>query len=391
MRPWSLTKVHEGLNARYVPDRTATAATEQATATGLIEATATNSECLPVSKEAKLEPCIYCHKLFDTRLGQGDHIIPASLGEFEGDQRFRGACPTCNNAIGRAEQQLPGAGPESFFRAIAKPHSRRTQKRGTSRAQGALGAPAPTFKADMGAYSLLVEPSIDDPRDVEPPDQLIVRDGHGQDHNIRLYPGIRASQIEQQVMLLGIGAVREVTLHCDIPESTSYMRTVSEVWPSMKANEMSDIPGGTQKVPIRGEFRVTVPYFQAIAKIGFHYYLMHSRRGYRGDEPHFAEVRQFILNGGAVSRFISRSDGGLRLPFGRQTDGRFTSPAGWCHILAADEAADEARAIVRLFVGPGHVPNPLCVRLGRIPNGLSVPGLVRLLGLPSLINVQRSQ
>ena len=50
--------------------------------------------------------CIYCQKPVDLRRGQGDHVIPAALGRFEDDLRFRRICRTCNRAIGKCEDQL---------------------------------------------------------------------------------------------------------------------------------------------------------------------------------------------------------------------------------------------------------------------------------------------
>ncbi len=61
----------------------------------------------------KRRRCIYCPKEFDPSRGEGDHILPAALGEFRGDVRFRGQCPSCNNVIGRFEQQVVQSGPEA--------------------------------------------------------------------------------------------------------------------------------------------------------------------------------------------------------------------------------------------------------------------------------------
>ncbi len=147
------------------------------------------------------------------------------------------------------------------------------------------------------------------------------------------------------------------------------------VWRNIRMGEGQVIQVGTHRVRVHAEFRVTVAYFQAVAKIAFHYYLVHSRRRYRGDECHFAGIRDFIMNGGDKDRFFRASGRLFKQPFGKTRFGTVT-PDKWCHFLAADETQDLAVAYVRLFVGPRALPPDHYVTLGNIESTVVVPSFV---------------
>ena len=324
----------------------------------------------------KTEKCIYCSEAFDAARGEGDHIIPAQLGEFRGDVRFRRICPECNSRIGRSEQQLLQCGPESFFRHIVKPAAPSGRKRGRSRWRGALGARSPQFTMDEGDHNALVRPSRDNPEDASPVDQIVVRDGEGRQHYVRLFPRMRAEQLRERVKSKGIKKVPVAWLHCDEQKEQDYLDLIKKAWPKVRFEERPAREPGVHRVRVSAELTVTDHYFRAIAKIAFHYYLAHSRRGFRGDEPCFEHIRDFIMNGGNIDRFFATSGPTFLLPVGRRIGGFAATPANWCHALAADESSDVATAYVQLFVGPGSLPKPHYITLGSLPSEVVVPGYV---------------
>jgi HNH endonuclease len=120
------------------------------------------------------DTCIYCQKVVDVRRGQGDHVIPAALGRFEGEFIFRRICRDCNSLIGKCEEQLLRCAPEAFLRRIVQPTVKRNN-RGTSWV-GANGMPAPRFTIDHGDHHELGEASSNDPRNVLAIDQLVIVD-----------------------------------------------------------------------------------------------------------------------------------------------------------------------------------------------------------------------
>src|SRR5437870_3003527 len=107
--------------------------------------------------------CIYCSAIFDPSKGEGDHIIPAALGEFRNDSRFRGLCSKCNILIGKSEQVLLHCGQEAFFRRVVNPALPSSRRRGRSYVPAAMGMPGLSHTIDRGDHCMLVRPSADDP------------------------------------------------------------------------------------------------------------------------------------------------------------------------------------------------------------------------------------
>jgi len=185
-----------------------------------------------------------------------------------------------------------------------------------------------------------------------------------------------AEQLGAGIAKLGVRKVKEIALQCDEPYAGSYLELVKRAFPDLKVTEESTTEAGRQQVQGRVMFAVKEPYFQALAKIAFHYYLGHSRRGYRGDEPMFEELRRFILSGGDVGKFIEYTQGRFRPPIGELPSGEVVPKREWCHLLAADETAGSVIVYVQLFVGPGCVRTPCYVTLGKLPTEVVVPDSV---------------
>lgn len=315
--------------------------------------------------------CIYCSKEFDPSCGEGDHIIPAGLGEFRGDKRFRRICSNCNNRIGRSEQQLLQCGPESFFRSIVRPSSKRLRKRGVGRTSAVMGAPTPEFTMNLGDHSALVRPSTDAPQNAFPVDQVVIRDEKDHEYAIRLFPRMRPEQLEREMRRRGVGTMKCAWLNCDERQGDEYRSLLAQVWPKSKYEDLPPMEAGVHKIPIRIKLTVTNHYFRALAKIAFHYYLQHCRRGYHGDEPNFVEIRNFIMNGGNEDRLFRTSGRKFVLPFG---NGLY--PSQWCHILGADETDGVIVGYVRMFVGPGALPQPHYITLGKIESKVICPSFM---------------
>jgi hypothetical protein len=259
------------------------------------------------------------------------------------------------------------SGPEGFFRQIIKPKSKRLNKRGMGRPRGAMGAPPPQHMVDMGDHLALVEPTPANPQDVNPVDHILVRDRDDRETHVRLYPGIRADQVRKALEKPGIGEMKEARLHCGEEHWAEYTSLLKEVWPKSKLEEGDPAPAGVHPdTPGTIKFVVNAYYFQAVAKIAFHYFLSHSQRGFRGGETHFASIRDFIINGGNSDQFFKcENRPTFVLPFGELSGGGVVTPSQWCHVLAASEAGGQAIAYVQLFIGPRCIPSPHYIWLGK--------------------------
>jgi hypothetical protein len=123
---------------------------------------------------------------------------------------------------------------------------------------------------------------------------------------------------------------------------------------------------------MRVSLQVTEHYFRALAKVAFHYYLLHSRRGLTGGEPNFGPIRRFITEGGDQEPFF-RGAAPIRSPFGH-AGSCMVLPSRWCHLLAVDESGPDIYAMVQLCVGPEFAAPAYNIALGRSPGGILIPG-----------------
>jgi len=319
--------------------------------------------------------CIYCAKPVDPTKGEGDHIIPAQLGEFRNDVRFRRICPECNHRIGKSEQLLLQCGPESFLRAVVGPALPRGRRRGRSWT-GAMGMPPPQCAINKGDHRELVRLSPQDPRNVYPIDQVIIHDDAGKEFIFPLFEGMKPQQLEAKVKKRISGKAAKTWLSCDESQWVEYSELVLHIFPGSQMLQLSSTEQAVHRVQGRTTLKITDHYFRALAKIGFHYCLAHSRRGLRGDEPGFLPLRKFILGGGEIDTFFQPVGTPIVLPFGELPLGGVVTPHQWCHVLAADESNEFAIAYVNFFLGPGCVRKPHYISLGPTGSSIMAPHFV---------------
>lgn len=318
--------------------------------------------------------CIYCGRFFSPSKGEGDHVLPSALfGEFVGDRRFRGLCTSCNNRLGCYEQVLGQSSQFGFYRQLAKPNLGRKSKRGVSIQRGAHGSPAPKFVMKRGENSILVRPSPGEPLNASPANQLVVHDSNGDEHHVELFPNMRAEQLRNELRKRGLEKARPFSAECDAQMYDDVVRLVSETYANGRVFDREELQPGTYRLPGRIEFRFSVAYWQAIAKIAFHYYLVHNRRGFTGREPFFAPLRRFILYGGDPGPHFAQTKIFFADPFGPDGPNTVRCPSHWCHLLAANENSEMTVVYLRLYVGPGAIPRPIYVTLGKSGSRILLP------------------
>ncbi len=307
--------------------------------------------------------CIYCGTSVNIAAGEGDHVIPAALGEFTNGIRFRHICPSCNSRIGKSEQQMLRCGPERLFRDLVIPSTSRSRGSPTGW-RGAEGAPAPKIHA-LAEDGVLLGRRSDKPTDITADDQLVVIDKNGKEHFVTLDPRMTAGSLKRKVQSTGVRDIKMVRSSWDESNEQAYLRILEEAWPDMKYQHVSTTQPGSNKVRVRVCFQVNDHYFRAIAKIAFHYYLTRSKRA-KGHEDGFAQIRKFIVEGGDSDPFFK----------GRKMFAPMEAnmlPSWWCHILAASEEVQPVVAYVCLFRGPQATGIEYTVKLGRLESALVVP------------------
>jgi hypothetical protein len=235
--------------------------------------------------------------------------------------------------------------------------------------------PAPKFTVLRGDHHELVELSRDNPETVLPIDQLVIIDSEKIAHPIRVFPEMSAEALKAKVRSLNLP-----------PGSTdSYLYVVEALWPKYSEILKEAFPAceaigkttqevGVHTVKVRITFKFSSEYWRAIAKIAFHYYLVNSKRGLRGDEPEFADLRQMILTGGDHTPFFRHAHTQFVMPFRELPGGRAFLPRDWAHVLAVDEFENAPIVMVSLFAGPKRLPRIYNINLGKFRSPLVVPG-----------------
>jgi hypothetical protein len=299
-----------------------------------------------------IRKCIYCGRFFDPSRGEGDHILLAGLfGDFEGDSTFRGDCHDCNVESAIREQSLAQGSPLGYYRWIVKPNLGRRSRRGNLRQRGSRGSAPPKFTMKLGEQSILVDPSTENPTDATPLDQVVIRDESGADHYLRVFPSTTAETLRAEIARRGIGEMATVYINCSDSLAEHIKSLLASVYPSSRLISEGTADAGTSRVPGRVEFEVSIGYFQALARIAFHYYLLRNNRGFKGHEPAFTDIRRFIRYGGDKTRFFDASSRRFAIPFG-ETKAGMTCPKNWCHVLGADETGPEIVVYMHFFFGP---------------------------------------
>ena len=292
--------------------------------------------------------CIYCSQPIGPH-GQGDHIIPAALGEFLGDTHFRCICTACNNKIGQAEQQLLQCGPEALQRLGPTTLGRRRRKNRPVRLDGARGMPPPdtVHETPQGPLPLdLIAPNT-----VTPVDVMTIRDENDRWHSIRLRPGMNVQELRSRIRRLRIKEIREANLNASSDTYDGYLNLIKQAWPECKHVPGAQEPAGMRPIHAKTTFTVNDNYFRAIAKIAFHHYITFSRCAF-GHEREFCGIREFIIRGGDEKRFfVSVNHFRIAAPNG-------SSHPYYSHYVAFDESQKMVKAYVWLFVcdDAGTVP-----------------------------------
>ena len=322
-----------------------------------------------------VKKCIYCGRFFNASKGEGDYTFAAGvLGVFAGDNRFRGVCRRCNNSFGVNEQVMAQSSPLGLFRAELgfKVRSRGSghdiRPRGKSK-----GGFARIATATLTGWNRLVSPAMDGSRNAFPVDQLVIRGPDDQEHFIRLFPNMTAKGLATAVQRTGVKDIRTANFNCSDVNADRLLPVIKKVFPNMTFSEAPDTEPGVHRVLVRTTFRVGVEYFQGLAKIAFHHYLIHNQRGYKGSEEIFRGIRTFIRHGGDIDAFFPETGDTFGSPIGTEVEGGRLTVGVWCHIVLVDEREFTSRTCMWLFAGPENVPRPIHVTLASDSRRILLP------------------
>ena len=310
-----------------------------------------------------LVQCIYCPARVDPKKGEGDHIIPAALGEFRGDKHFRRICVECNNKLSGCEQVLIRCGPERLYREIVVPRTPRSRMKRTGLC-GAKGLPSPTvYWMHPEHGQLLAQLSSDTLESAELLDELVIRRGDQDPKHIRLFPDMTEQALLRKLEAVDLDGDVRISLHCSDAHAGKFTQLVKSVV-SKDLRELQAMPPGLHKGLARFVFTFDDRYYQALAKIAFHYFLTHCDL-VTGAGPGFADIRSFIMTGKPYLPWPK--------PFVCDRYPAGSTYADWMHLLAARISGKTAVALVRLFWGPKRHAVDHWVALGNVSQRIVLP------------------
>ena len=293
-----------------------------------------------------------------------EHYLPAALGEFRGYDALRDrVCRECNKHIGDSvETEFLRTGAIAFFRWML----------GVSGRNGLL--PSPFYRRAAGI----------------PPIHMTGR-APGFDYDLlsEVDPGTQDAYPLRQVVFKHqlLAQPRAVPIHDRMRDNPEFLMELLQEWGLDRGQPIrafatpeeipwvSDLLQGlgyaspadwtvtkfpAQKISLIAEVTVSPAHFRAVAKIGFHYALKMFPE-LTGMEAEFAPIKHFIWAGGDVVQFVKqRSDQFVR-NFER------ARPTKWMHILAVERTYDVILSHAQFFAGPGIIPPPYVIRIGRDP------------------------
>lgn len=316
--------------------------------------------------------CVYCGDPVKGG-GEGDHVVPDRFGRFERQLLFKRICRGCNSKIGAFEEQLVRCGPEATLLSEVNPKFTRRASDNRRLSAGAKGMPAPEFFVQHADHRQRAFMTSDG--QLIKHDQIVVVDRQGGERSIRLDPRITEIGLRQSLNRaeVDLANVLRVYVSANSDSYLHYIDLICKFFPGCSVIHGPTQEPGIHAVKVEIKHVIGMPYWQSYAKIAFHYFLLNTRRGYRGDEVEFAPIRDFIMCGGDEGRFFVPPQM-FNDPESFVGDCYGVSPARWMHRLMMSEEEGAITVGVQLFLGPRRVPKIVHLQIAKLPTPLFVPG-----------------
>jgi len=303
------------------------------------------------------EKCIYCGR--SDRLCRRAHAIPACMGTFENQPALKNrVCQECDTEIGKCEGQLIKCGIEAILRIKARIKGRSGEDYSSVFARKHYGH-GPTrlkMKFPYTGWEVLVEPTKDG-ENCKPLPQIVMIDSDGNCEQILIKDPMKltAKELSSRIKKLKRhNWIKAWAVQLDDNAADHIFGLLKELGMYDSEEVVTNIRpmNGTIKLKASGEITYGREYFRAIAKIGFHYFLLHSKL-FNGSEQEFEAIRQFIRYGeGDVRKFLAKGSSNLA----HDTSGR-DRPDFYAHVLRTDISCEQIAVFIQLFIGHDYKPN----------------------------------
>jgi hypothetical protein len=315
-----------------------------------------------MDKTSSMDRCIYTSPAGlcpgTSPLHPKEHYLPAGLGNFKDDIRLRNyICYDCQKRFSQFEEVFLRNGTEAFFRSILGFRGKKSHDGKNIFVEPTLGLPPLTVKG--------LHPTLDhellwemvSPEEAHLIHQLVFRKPDGSIQHIPIRDGRVAADLARfgddwkcwQLLTCIAGDAQEQELQSVLGPALA----------DMKDAPMDGLIGTEVEAEMRAQ--ISLPYVQAIAKIGFHFVLAHFH--FSGIESEFDDLKRFIYCGQGEPR--ARIVEEIILPQLVPEEARLRQ---WSHVLTAEFNKDGFFARMQFFVGPRLKPFVWRVNLGTNPS-----------------------
>lgn len=253
-------------------------------------------------------------------------------------------------------------GPEAFFRHMIGVSGRKKHHKKNIFYQRTAGMAPLTVIAQQPGQDYTVLWQMDGISEGRQMKQLVFRDEQNTDIHLPFMPGQLAKDFERFRKEHKGKPLRLITYVYDTANPAEEQEIELVCGDFLKGTRSEPmIPEGGE---IDAEMRaaLSLPYLQAIAKIGFHFVLAHFP--FTGLEPQFDGIKRFIFTGKDRERFVEIT----QEPFVEQLKKNNVFTKRWCHLLSAQYDYKTIEARMQFFAGPKLKPVVWRVMLGASPS-----------------------
>ena len=304
-----------------------------------------------MAKKGQEGTCIYCG-------AEGpyseEHYLPECLGKFRHyevlDDRI---CKRCNNSFSNLDEVLCRTGVTGAIRKILEVSDRRGGSPWDSfRKSFHYADPAEMYDRDGVRY----EPDGRAGPSIRDSCQLMIHKKDGEVTRVLIPDWARQDKdrlkrfLKDELEGLNPDDIEKIEGRFYEGEWNLILAAVAELQLfRYERAELTEVPGG-QLVDVTLKLPITSEYMRAVAKVGFHYFLKFFP-GYRGSEPQFEAIREFIKTGENIKtdvdigRFVKINYSLISI------SDIHRKPPDWSgHIIGAGVSSGDYRAWIRFGV-----------------------------------------
>jgi hypothetical protein len=298
--------------------------------------------------------CIYCDAV-NPKWARA-HVVPRLMGTFENQPPLLGkVCADCDKEVGKCEELLAKCSIEAVLLKHIGIVGRHKDKSSSPFRRAHAGYPPIRMTAVLPGYEneARVEP-IGDSKNVDILPQLILIDTQCHREELAINNPNCISITEWSLLLRKCfeGSVKALEAIGISDEQVVLIKHVfNEVGITFdSADDVKISPIKTQ-VLVKGHTTYDKRFFRAVAKIAFHYFLLHSRV-FKGSEEEFRTIRRFIRYGeGDECDFLEKNS----QPIAQDLSGR-DRPPYYGHVLRTEITTKSIAVCVQLFIGHDYKP-----------------------------------